>query len=238
MSLVSACSMRSSMPARRRRGSRLPGVFLMAAAAWLWCASTASAELVFFTSGRTMNVADHRTEAGAIVLALRGGGEMALEGSLIDHFAPDEVPYPLPPVPIIEFTPAFGPGRRVVTDPRFDPIITRVAAEQGVDPALVRAVIQVESNYEPRARSPKGAVGLMQVMPATGRQYGVTNLYDPSSNVRAGVAYLKDLLSRFPLALALAAYNAGEAAVQRFDGIPPYGETIQYVARVRSLLGQ
>jgi soluble lytic murein transglycosylase-like protein len=229
--------MRLSMPAERR-GPGVPGLCLFAAAAWLCCVPTASAELVFFTSGRSMNVASHRAEADAIVLALRGGGEMAIEASLIDHFAADEVPYPTPPVPVMDSTQAFEPGAGVVTDPRFDPIITRVAAEQGIDPTLVRAVIQVESNYEPRARSAKGAVGLMQVMPATARQYGITNLYDPSSNIRAGVAYLKDLLSRLPLALALAAYNAGEAAVQRFAGIPPYGETIQYVARVRSLLGQ
>jgi hypothetical protein len=218
----------------------VPGVLRVAAVALIlsWCASPASAELVFFTSGRTMNVAGHRVEGDSVSLVLRRGGEMTLDAGLIDHFGPDEVEYPAEPAaaePPAD-APALVPG--VITDPRFDPIITRVAAEQGVDPILVRAVIQVESNYEPGARSPKGAVGLMQVMPSTARQYGITNLYDPSSNIRAGVAYLKDLLSRFPLALALAAYNAGEAAVQRFAGIPPYGETIQYVARVTSLLGQ
>jgi hypothetical protein len=219
-----------------RTGIRTP---LTAAAGVLFvlsCVTPASAELVFFTSGRTMNVAGHRAEGESVILALRGGGEMTIEASLIDRFGPDEVPYPEPPAPVVEPLPAAE--MPAIIDPRFDPIITRVAAEQGVDPALVRAVIQVESNYEPRARSPKGAVGLMQVMPATGRQYGFTNLYDPSTNIRAGVAYLKDLLSRLPLALALAAYNAGESAVQRFAGIPPYGETIQYVSRVRSLVGQ
>jgi soluble lytic murein transglycosylase-like protein len=123
-------------------------------------------------------------------------------------------------------------------DPAFDPIIRRVAAEKGVDATLVRAVIQVESGYQPRARSSKGAVGLMQVMPATGRQYGVRNLYDPSANIRAGVSHLKTLLDRFPLALALAAYNAGEAAVERFAGIPPYPETMNYVSRIRALVGR
>jgi soluble lytic murein transglycosylase-like protein len=202
-------------------------------------ASPASAELVFFTSGRTMNVAGHRVEGDSVILALRRGGEMTLDARLIDRFGPDEVAYPAEPVAAPEQPADEAAGLPAeITDPRFDPIITRVAAEQGVDPTLVRAVIKVESNYEPRARSPKGAVGLMQVMPSTARQYGITNLYDPSSNIRAGVAYLKDLLSRLPLALALAAYNAGEAAVQRFAGIPPYGETVQYVARVTSLLGQ
>src|SRR5438874_2582483 len=81
---------------------------------------------------------------------------------------------------------------------------------------LVRAVIQVESAYEPRARSPKGAMGLMQVMPETARQFGMRNPYDPTANIEAGSKYLKSLLDRLPLNLALAAYNAGEAAVQRF----------------------
>jgi soluble lytic murein transglycosylase-like protein len=96
----------------------------------------------------------------------------------------------------------------------------------------------VESGYQPRARSTKGALGLMQVMPATGRRYGITNLYDPSSNIRAGVTHLKTLLDRFPFASALAAYNAGEAAVERFSGIPPYPETVDYVARIRALVGR
>jgi soluble lytic murein transglycosylase-like protein len=166
---------------------------------------------------------------------------MVVEPSFISRFAPDEVPYP-DPAPQVEqddrvaVEPA--PVDSTTPDPRFDAIIKRVAAARGVDPTLVRAVIQVESAYEPRARSPKGAVGLMQVMPATGRQYGITNLYDPSSNIEAGVTHLRALLDRFPLTLALAAYNAGEAAVERFAGIPPYPETLDYVARIRRLVGQ
>jgi soluble lytic murein transglycosylase-like protein len=101
---------------------------------------------------------------------------------------------------------------------------------------LVRAVIQVESAYQPRARSRKGAVGLMQVMPATARQYGVSNPYDPAANIEAGIRHLKALLERFPLALALAAYNAGEATVERFRGIPPYPETRNYVSTILKLM--
>jgi soluble lytic murein transglycosylase-like protein len=112
-----------------------------------------------------------------------------------------------------------------------------VSARHGVDPGLVRAMIQVESAYQPRARSSKGAVGLMQVMPATGRQYGVTNLWDPASNIEAGIAHLRSLLDRFPLSSALAAYNAGEVAVLRFSGIPPYPETRNYVSRILKLVG-
>ena len=160
---------------------------------------------------------------------------MVCEPSLVARIAPDEVPYPGPATaqaPIVSAPPVVGPR----TDVRFDPIIRRVAAEQGVDATLVRAVIQVESNYEPRARSPKGAVGLMQVMPATARQYGVRNPYDPTANIEVGIKYLKSLLQRLPLRLALAAYNAGEVAVQRFRGIPPYPETQTYVSRVLSLV--
>jgi Transglycosylase SLT domain len=227
------------MPGQSRQRICSPACAVAGLAALLlttW-ASPASAELVFFKTGRTMSVANHREDDGSIVLSLRSGGEMAIESTLIDHIGPDEVPYPEPAAAVPE-PPMVITSPSAVTDPRFDAIITRVSAEQGVDPTLVRAVIQVESNYQPRARSSRGAVGLMQVMPATGRQYGITNLYDPSSNIRAGVTHLKQLLARFPVALALAAYNAGEAAVERFAGIPPYLETIEYVARVRSLLGQ
>ncbi len=111
-------------------------------------------------------------------------------------------------------------------------IIDTVAAEQGVDARLVRAVIQVESAYQARARSRKGAMGLMQLMPDTARQYAVADPYDPRANIEAGIKHLKALLERFPLALALAAYNAGEAAVERFNGIPPYAETRSYVSAI------
>lgn len=165
---------------------------------------------------------------------------MVVEASMVASIGPDEVPYPeaLAPVPIPESAtlPAASPALTVHAT--FDPIITRLAGESGIDASIVRAVIQVESGYQPRARSPKGAIGLMQVMPATGRQYGIPNLYDPSANIRAGVTHLKSLLDRFPLTLALAAYNAGEGAVERFSGIPPFPETVDYVARIRALLGQ
>lgn len=165
---------------------------------------------------------------------------VVVDAALVTAIGPDEVPYPepLPRVPVPESATLPVPSALLTVNATFDPIITKLAAEQGVDATLVRAVIQVESGYQPRARSPKGAVGLMQVMPATGRRYGITNLYDPSANIRAGVTHLKSLLDRFPLTLALAAYNAGEGTVERFAGIPPYPETLDYVARIRALLGR
>jgi soluble lytic murein transglycosylase-like protein len=197
-------------------------------------AAPARAELVFFSTGRSLSVAAHRTEGGQLVLTLRGGGEVVCPPSMIARIAPDEVPYPEPP----RAEPPEAGARaadRLKTDGRYSAMIDRLSAEQGVDPRLVRAVIQVESAYHQRARSNKGAVGLMQLMPETARQYGVADPYDPASNLRAGITHLAALLRRFPTALALAAYNAGEAAVEQFRGIPPYPETRAYVSRILSL---
>jgi soluble lytic murein transglycosylase-like protein len=120
----------------------------------------------------------------------------------------------------------------------FANLIAASATTHGVDVRLVHAVIEAESNYQPRARSPKGAKGLMQLMPATARQYAVRDPYDPKANIEAGVRHLKDLLSRFDVGLALAAYNAGEATVRRYGGLPPYAETRSYVARILTRVGR
>lgn len=115
------------------------------------------------------------------------------------------------------------------------PRIERAARVAGVDASLLHAVIRAESAYNPRAVSPKGAAGLMQLMPATARRYGVADRFDPDQNVLGGALYLRDLLARFDgqLELALAAYNAGEGAVQKYGGrIPPYAETQRYVPQV------
>jgi len=119
---------------------------------------------------------------------------------------------------------------------RFDDIIIRHATSNGVRVDLVRAVIQTESAFDPSARSGKGAMGLMQLMPGTAADYGVTNPYDPDENVRGGVAYLKDLLERYNgnEELALAAYNAGPSTVDRYgQTVPPYRETRTYLKRIR-----
>ena len=190
----------------------------------------ARAELVYFSTGRTLSVKSHRADGDSLVLILRGGGEMVCDASLVSRFAPDEVPYPEPEV---EVTPA--PVQEAAIVGPYSEIIDRVAAEQDVPVKLVRAVIQVESAYNVRARSAKGAMGLMQLMPATARQYAVADPFDPASNIEAGIKHLKSLLQRLPVALALAAYNAGEGAVQRFNGIPPYPETRSYVSLILAL---
>ena len=116
-------------------------------------------------------------------------------------------------------------------------LIQQICARHSVDAELVKAVIQVESNYEPRAVSRKGAMGLMQLMPGTAARYGVRQIFDPSDNIEGGVKYLRDLLQLFgsDLQLALAAYNAGETVVQRVNGIPNYVETKNYVRKVLAL---
>lgn len=107
------------------------------------------------------------------------------------------------------------------------------AKRAGVDPALVAAVAQTESGENPSARSPVGAQGVMQLMPETARSLGVADPYDPVQNVRAGAAYLRTLLDRFgDLKSAVAAYNAGPGAVEKYGGVPPYAETRAYVERV------
>lgn len=116
----------------------------------------------------------------------------------------------------------------------FGDLITTAAEKHEVDPILILAVIEAESSFEKGARSPRGALGLMQLMPATGRWMGAGNLLDPEQNIEAGTRYLKYLESRFKgdLDRQLAAYNAGEGTVRRYGGIPPYRETRQYVTRV------
>ncbi len=163
-----------------------------------------------------MPVARHYEEGSSIVLVLQGGGEIVCDRAYVLRVIPDSPPETRPP--------------------SLADVIDDASARHGVDAALVHAVIQVESAYRSEARSPKGAMGLMQLMPAIVRYYSVTDAYDPRANVEAGVRHLRSLLDRFELSLALAAYNAGEGAVRRFKGIPPYPETSAYVSRVLQLL--
>jgi soluble lytic murein transglycosylase-like protein len=117
---------------------------------------------------------------------------------------------------------------------QFAQVIDDAAKEQGIDPALVRAIIHAESAFRPGAVSKKGAQGLMQLMPATASEMGVINAFDPTQNIRGGTKYLANLLKRYlgDTRLAAAAYNAGPGAVQKYGGVPPYRETQAYVSRV------
>jgi soluble lytic murein transglycosylase-like protein len=168
-------------------------------------AAPASAELIVFSSARSMSVASHRTEGDRLIVKLRGGGEMTFDRALVAAIVPDEVPYPEEPsTASVEAAPEVIAGQGLAASTSYDAIIERASEKHDVDPRLVKAVIQVESN----------------------------------SNIDAGTKYLSKLLSEFELPLALAAYNAGEGAVRRFGGIPPYAETRAYVAKILGLLGK
>jgi soluble lytic murein transglycosylase-like protein len=133
------------------------------------------------------------------------------------------------------------PAAPASRDRRFDDLITEHARRNGVRVDLVRAVVQVESGFNPDARSPKGAQGLMQLMPDTARGLGVGNPFNPAENIRGGVDYLRFLLDRYGNneELALAAYNAGPGAVDRYgETIPPYRETRDYVSRIGRIAGR
>jgi soluble lytic murein transglycosylase-like protein len=194
--------------------------------------SAVSAEIVFLASGRTLSVKGHRAEGDSVVLMLRDGGELRCSPEMVLRIEPDEYIHPDPPR-----APAPSALDGTLLDDRYGRLIEESAARHGVDPKLVRAVIQVESGYKERAISPKGAMGLMQLMPETARRLAVADPYDPGANIDAGIRHLKALLDRFKVSLALAAYNAGEAAVERFNGIPPYVETRNYVRDVMRLAG-
>lgn len=203
--------------------------------------SAASADLVTLKGGRVMSVESVTFQGDTATLTLRGGGEIGMPRSFVESVVPDEVPY-FPPAPP-SARPKVAVGVEAVDHSKAELVglIDRLAAHHGVNRKLAHALIQVESNYQPRAVSSKGAMGLMQLMPATARQYAVANPFDPAQNLSAGLAHLRSLLDRFGKggeSLALAAYNAGEAAVSRYGGIPPYRETQNYVRRILSLTGR
>jgi soluble lytic murein transglycosylase-like protein len=178
--------------------------------AWLGLAAQASAQIYSW-----------RDENGHLVLSDRPSG-------------PVEHTYSVPKAESIRVTRPAAAKRTSL----YDDLIVENARIHSVPPDLVRAVVQVESGFNPYARSPKGAMGLMQLMPATAREFGVTNPYNPEENIRAGVAYFRQLLDRYENneRLALAAYNAGPGAVDRHgQTVPPYRETQDYVSRIKQI---
>jgi hypothetical protein len=210
------------------RNARLCAVATFAVAA---LATPGYAEIVHLATGRTISVKGHKIEGDTITLTLRGGGDVNIDKSLIEKIVPDEVPYP-EPEPVVVVAEQSG---SILQQAPYGELIASMSEAHGVDPNLVRALIEVESGYRPRAKSPRGAMGLMQLMPSTAREYKVRNPYDPKANIAAGVKHLKTLIDRWGVELALAAYNAGEGAVKKFNGIPPYKETRNYVSRILSL---
>lgn len=202
--------------------------------------SPAAAELIVFEDGRVVKAAGYRIHSDELEIALPGGGSYRVDLGRVERIVDDEV---VVDTVVVEpdlfesegpFNLAFSAERKALFGTEYDAIIEKAAKQYDIDAALVSALIRAESNYQPRAVSPKGARGLMQLMPATARRLSVRQPFDPASNVQGGVRYLRELVDRFGNhpELVLAAYNAGEGAVEAYGGVPPYRETMAYVTRI------
>lgn len=178
-------------------------------------------EYAVLVTGFRIHADRHETD-GSVVRLYANGGSTELPAAQVAGFESEETPIlPAPP--------------SAAAEPQLtaEQLVTAAAARHGLPPDFVRSVVAVESGYRPDARSRKGAIGLMQLMPATARAYGADPT-DPKQNVDAGTRYLRDLLLKYNgrVSHALAAYNAGPGAVDRHHGVPPYRETLDYIARV------
>jgi soluble lytic murein transglycosylase-like protein len=189
----------------------------------LWAALPARADTLLLTSGRQLEVDSVEFTGDGAEVVLEGGGRIRL---------------PLEAVEAVLAAPGGAASGGGPPPSRYDELILEVARRHGVEPALVRAVVAVESAFDCEAVSPRGAVGLMQLLPSTAAEYGITDLTDPRENLEAGVRHLGKLIRRFEgnLDLILAAYNAGEGRVRKAGGVPAIRETRTYVERVKETL--
>ncbi|HEY7863843.1 MAG TPA: lytic transglycosylase domain-containing protein [Thermoanaerobaculia bacterium] len=215
---------------------------LLCAGALGGLAVPARADLVVLEDGRVVKVASYRVHEaeGQLEVGLPGGGGYRIDLDRVERIVEDEVVVSevvvdTPPEPAgVLYDLSWKADRKALYGSPYDAIIEREAKAQNVDAALISAVIRAESGYQPRAVSRKGARGLMQLMPATARRLDVRRPFDPSSNIRGGTKYLRLLAERFGHRpeLVLAAYNAGEGAVDTYGGVPPYKETLGYVKKI------
>jgi soluble lytic murein transglycosylase-like protein len=201
---------------------RLLGVFLLSAGAAL------AGEYAVFASGARLHVDRHEAD-GAKVRLYQGTGFVELESALVLSYEAEEYQTPVP-APA-----ALASNVETAAPLQFSPLeLADAAADRyGLPRQLVRSVMAAESGFQPLAISPKGAIGLMQLMPGTAQVLGA-NPHDPAQNVDAGARYLRDLLEKYNYGLrhALAAYNADPGAVDKYNGVPPYRETINYIYRI------
>jgi len=209
----------------------------------------ARAELVVLTDGNVLKVKDYEAVGEQAWITLSFGGRMTVPIERVERVVDDEV-VPAPPADPVDTAVADAPSPPIplrfaddqpVPEGPYGGLIYEAAKRHSVNPQIVAALIRQESAGNRRAVSRKGARGLMQLMPATAIRFGVgkEHLFEPEQNIEAGVRYLSWLLDQFPndLAKVLAAYNAGENAVARYQGIPPYRETRSYVKRIFGTLG-
>ncbi len=203
----------------------------------------AAAELVLLVNGHVLKVDGFELEGDRVRFDLPSGGLLELSLLRIERIVDDEIvaeKEPLPSEMAVGIMLGFDDSHPVPETP-FGDLIYSAARRYELNPELIAAVVRAESAFDPRAVSTKGAVGLLQLMPATAARYGVVGdaLFDPASNLDAGVRYLKWLRERFAgdLPKMLAGYNAGEGTVERYDGVPPFRETRDFIRRVYSFLG-
>jgi soluble lytic murein transglycosylase-like protein len=214
---------------------------LLAAILFVWVlslwATLAHAKLAVFVDGRVIKVDDARLEGSEIVLDLKGGGTLKVSAVRIDRVIADEVEETESSKPFADATcPASWSDLELPENLPFREPITSAARAADLDPWLVASVVQAESAFDPAAVSRVGAAGLMQLMPAAASEHGVRDVFDPVENLRGGAEHLRAMLDRFDsLPLALAAYNAGATTVARYEGVPPYKETRNYVRRVLAI---
>jgi transglycosylase-like protein with SLT domain len=185
----------------------------------LGVAAPARADIAVLMNGQTMKIKTVRVEGELIWLGLKTGGELGLPPDQMLGVIPDEV---------------LDEVLKARSESELERLAREAAERHGLDPDLVMAVVSVESAFQPRAVSPKGARGLMQLMPPTARELGVQDAFDPAANLDGGSRHLSALMARYngDLNKALAAYNAGQGAVDRHRGVPPYRETRDYVRKV------
>ena len=189
-----------------------------------------AAEIVKLTSGQTLRVASIHPVGNQVELRLEGGGSLQVPADRVQGWFTERRPDKIttPPAPALR---AGGAWRQRAG--QYAPMIETASRRYGLHPALLTSMAEVESAFDPRAVSPKGAMGLLQLMPATAERFGVQDAFDVTQNIEAGARYIDWLLDRFgTVELALAGYNAGEGAVDRYQDIPPYPETENYVVKV------
>jgi hypothetical protein len=207
-------------------------------------ANRASASIALFSDGRNMKIEAYAVEEETIHLTMQGGGQLSLPITRIERIVDDEIVTP----EIVEEVKKlveeggvfprrswkFSEQSQPLWQSKYNDFIIEAARKWDVDAALVSAVIKAESDYNPYIVSNKGARGLMQLMPATAKRFGVTNSFDPRENISGGTRYLRWLLQKFDgnADLAVAAYNAGEGNVWKYEGVPPFRETVNYINRI------
>ena len=199
-------------------------------------------ELVILRGGDFLKVRDFKVMGNDVRLSLPSGGSMTIPLLRVERIIDDEIEPEPELIPEIDppWQLRFDSSQTIPPTP-FGPLIHSVARRHGLNPEVVAAMVRQESGFDPTARSPRGAQGLMQIMPATAERFGISQneLLDPESNLEAGVRYLSWLVDHFEgdLKLVLAAFNSGEGTVERFDGVPPYRETREYLRRILTDLG-